>query len=88
MEGARLYAEKGIFPGGAYDNYQYYQEHVIFNPELPEWERVLLFDPQTSGGLLLAVNEDMYKGHISHQNESQLFWKIGEIIPEKQIFIT
>ena len=87
MEGARLYAEKGIFPGGAYDNYQYYQEHVIFNPDLPEWERVLLFDPQTSGGLLLAVNEDLYKDHISHQNESQLFWKIGEIITEKQIFI-
>ncbi len=61
IEGARLYAEKGIFPGGAYDNFQYFKEHVKFDPGLSEWERLLLFDPQTSGGLLVAVAEESYK---------------------------
>ena len=87
MDGARIYAEKGIFPGGAYDNYQYYRDHVQFNTDLSKWEKLLLFDPQTSGGLLLAVDESVYKEFISHQIASRLFWKIGEIILEKQIVI-
>lgn len=87
MEGARIYAEKGIFPGVAYDNLQYYRDHIRFNTVLSEWEKLLLFDPQTSGGLLLAVDEYIYRGFISHQGTSPLFWKIGEIIPEKRIVI-
>ena len=85
MEGARLYAERGIFPGGAYDNYVYYQPHVQFDNQILEWERLLLFDPQTSGGLLIAVDEKEYSEMISRQKADQLFWKIGEIIPEKLI---
>jgi selenide,water dikinase len=87
IEGARMYAEKGIFPGGAYDNHLYFGNHVKFEIDLTEWEKLLLFDPQTSGGLLLAVNEDKYRNFISHQGDCQLFWKIGEIIQEKQILI-
>jgi len=87
MEGARYYAEKGIFPGGTYDNTQYYQEHVRVNPDLTEWEKLLLYDPQTSGGLLLAVDEGNFEDYKSHKNASQLFWKIGEIIQEGQIII-
>jgi selenide,water dikinase len=87
MEGARFYAEKGIFPGGAFDNYQYYQDHVLFNRKLTDWEKLLLFDSQTSGGLLAAVDEKKYLKFMLHQTTSQLFWKIGEIIPEKLIQI-
>ena len=88
MEGARFYAEKGIFPGGAYDNFQYYRDYVRFNTDLSELKKLLLFDPKTSGGLLLAVDEGIYEDFISHQITSRLFWKIGEIIQEKQIIIT
>jgi selenide, water dikinase len=88
IEGARLYAEKGIFPGGAYDNFQYFKEHVKFNPGLSEWERLLLYDPQTSGGLLVAVAEESYNIFISGNNARNPFWKIGEIIPEKRILVT
>lgn len=88
MEGARYYAEKGIFPGGAFDNFQFFKDHVQFNNQLADWEKMLLFDPQTSGGLLLAVDEENYFKFISQQNANQLFWKIGEIIPEKHIQIS
>ena len=67
MEGARFYAEKGVFPGGAYDNYEYYQHHVQFSGELQDWEKMLLFDPQTSGGLLAAVDEERYLKYLSTQ---------------------
>jgi selenide,water dikinase len=87
IEGARIYAKKGSFPGGAYDNHLYYGNQVKSDSDLTEWEKLLLFDPQTSGGLLLAVNEVNYKNFISQQGDCQLFWKIGEIIQEKQILI-
>jgi selenide, water dikinase len=87
MEGAAYYAEKGLFPGGAYDNFQYYQKYVEVITTLSEWEKLLLYDPQTSGGLLLAVDKRDFKNYNSLQNTNQLFWTIGEIIQENQIQI-
>ena len=55
---------------------------------LSEWEKLLLFDPQTSGGLLLAVSQDSYDEFKSDPNADKLFWKIGEIISEMQITIS
>ena len=50
VEMARL----GLFPGGARTNYQAYLERLDFDPALEEWQRLLLTDPQTSGGLLIC----------------------------------
>ena len=87
MEGARLYAEMGTFPGGAYDNYDYFQKNIQFNRELEDWEKLLLFDPQTSGGLLATVDEEHYLKFTSTKDADHLFWKIGEVISEKEIHI-
>ena len=87
MEGAKVYAKNGVFPGGAYDNFEYYQGHVEFSGKFTDWEKMLLFDPQTSGGLLAAVDEKQYLNYLSTNNADPLFWKIGEIIPEMQIQI-
>ena len=87
MEGARFHAEKGIFPGGAFDNFAYYQHNVTFGGALQDWEKMLLFDPQTSGGLLGAVDEDRYLEYLSTKDADPLFWNIGEVISEAQIQI-
>jgi selenide,water dikinase len=57
LEGARRYARAWIFPGGSERNEAFYAPWVTLAPDLPlaDWERRLLHDPQTSGGLLLAV---------------------------------
>ncbi|MFS8910517.1 selenide, water dikinase SelD [Synechococcus sp. H60.3] len=47
-------AEAGIFPGAARRNWQGYEG--VEADSLPEWQQLLLSDPQTSGGLLLAVD--------------------------------
>ncbi len=49
------YASLFTFPGGAHDNRLYFGQWVTFDPPRPEEEQMLLFDPQTSGGLLLGI---------------------------------
>jgi selenide, water dikinase len=48
-------AAEGIAPGGAARNRTAIAGAVEFTGEVPEALRTLLFDPQTSGGLLLSV---------------------------------
>jgi selenide,water dikinase len=79
--GARRYAADFIFPGGASDNRLYFQEHVQINPKLTEEEVMLLFDPQTSGGLLLSVPAAKLEGLTSRAAEvGQPLWVIGEAV--------
>jgi selenide, water dikinase len=58
VSGARKYAEMWAFPGGASDNRVYFGPHVAFDPSIDEPGQMLLFDPQTSGGLLLGVPQE------------------------------
>lgn len=51
-------AEEGMVPGGAYRNRDYLKACVEIKPSVSELEALLLFDPQTSGGLLLSVPPD------------------------------
>ena len=52
---ARELAQKGFLPGGLKRNQDFIGDCVEFGPGVPEDVRSLLFDPQTSGGLLLSV---------------------------------
>ncbi|MEH6472313.1 MAG: selenide, water dikinase SelD [Halopseudomonas sp.] len=49
------YLEAGAVPGGTGRNFASYGQHV---GDLTDTERTILCDPQTSGGLLVAVNAD------------------------------
>ena len=51
-------AGSGAIPGGTKRNREALAEHVTLGAEIPEPLRVLLFDAQTSGGLLIAVAAD------------------------------
>ena len=48
-------AAMGIIPEGTYNNESYLKDKVLFEREVEE--PMILFDAQTSGGLLIAVNE-------------------------------
>ena len=45
----------GIDPGGRLLQPDHFGKAISFAPQVPETERILLFDPQTSGGLLIAL---------------------------------
>lgn len=55
LDGALGYGQQDIFPGGMERNRHYFGQWVTFSDDIEEFERELLFDPQTSGGLLMAV---------------------------------
>jgi len=58
IPGALEYAEEGFVPGGGYRNRKLYAPQIGGLDEISPAEAELLFDPQTSGGLLLAVHPE------------------------------
>lgn len=55
LPGARELARMGIIPAGAYNNRNHLGEQVLIEEEVPREDVDVLFDPQTSGGLLISV---------------------------------
>lgn len=58
LPGALAYGKQGVFPGGMRRNADYYGRWIDFDEALLDYECELLFDPQTSGGLLIALPPD------------------------------
>lgn len=84
--GARRYAEQFIFPGGASDNRLYFGSWVHFDPRIDEASQMLLYDPQTSGGLLLCVPPEKLASFLQRAKElDQPAWVIGEVLAGEDI---
>lgn len=58
LPGAAQLAQGGLATGAAARNWASYGAHVSLPDGTPDWARGLLCDPQTSGGLLIAVRAD------------------------------
>jgi selenide,water dikinase len=54
LSAAGLLAQEGFVTGASHRNWSSYGANVALPPGLPDWQRHLLTDPQTSGGLLVA----------------------------------
>lgn len=56
---AKEYASMGLIPAGCYENKRYLEgKYLLKNVE--SWMEDILFDPQTSGGLLISCKEEDY----------------------------
>ena len=89
ISGARKYAEKGAFAGGAFDNKKHFESKVKFADSIDEENQMLLFDPQTSGGLLLGVPHKNLISFLARAKEVDLpAWMIGEVKSGSGIQIT
>ncbi len=51
----RPFAEEGIVPGGLIRNRKYREAQIEVGENCPAWLVDILFDPQTAGGLLIAL---------------------------------
>lgn len=80
LEGVDSYAKAFIFPGGATNNKVYFEKDVSFSPDLSDAQQWLLWDPQTSGGLLLAVPAERltaFQAACASLHQPQ--WVIGQV---------
>jgi selenide,water dikinase len=80
LEGAKDYADLWLFPGGTCNNERTFEEHVTFR-HIPDETQQLLYTPETSGGLLIALApaeadrlERLYRG------AGQPVWRVGEVL--------
>ncbi len=88
MDGALEYARQKQIPGGAGRNKLYVQKHVDFRYELDEDQYEILFDPQTSGGLLMAVPSENANALARElKSRSVAYWIVGDVVAGKGIII-
>lgn len=83
---ARQFAKQNVFPGGAWTNYEWLKNVVYFPQSLQTYERVLLCDPMTSGGLFISLPIDEAERYVNYlrntYNENATI--IGEVIDERE----
>jgi selenide,water dikinase len=80
LEGVIDYAADFVFPGGATNNRLFFEKDVTFAADLSEAQRMILWDPQTSGGLLLAVPVERWPAFEQDcQERGQTAWVIGRV---------
>ena len=86
VAGAYKYAQMGTFAGGLFDNLQHFGPMTRFAADISKETRMLLFDPQTSGGLLLAVPRRKLAEFLKRAGEvCQPVWLVGEVFPGEGI---
>lgn len=78
------YAGMGLLPGGAYRNREFYQEVIYFDPSVDRISQDVLFDPQTSGGLLICIGPNEAGTLLDDLKENGITDAalIGEVIAE------
>ncbi len=80
LRNAKQYVATGNIPGGSADNKLYYEKFVEFDDDVDPVDELLLFDAQTSGGLLMAVPEESVGDMIADaEREDLAIWPIGNV---------
>jgi len=88
LPGAIECARQKFFSGGLKNNRSYLQNSVRFAPSVPEEVQALLFDPQTSGGLLVALAPEFADRSVQSLRQSNVPARlIGEVLPRQSTLI-
>lgn len=88
LRGAFDYAKAWIFPGGSSDNRLIFGGLVEFAPRIEEALQMLLFDAQTSGGLLFSLPpENLPALKQRAATLGQPVWQIGRVENGRGIFV-
>jgi selenide,water dikinase len=85
------FASTGLIPAGAHKNREFREEMISFGESVPRALQDVLFDPQTSGGLLISVDENQADSLVAALKDMGVgdAAQIGKIIhdPEEKIYV-
>ena len=82
LEGSLKLSKKEFWPTGTKNNKRILDKNIKWDKTISNNEKMILFDSQTSGGLLLSVDKSQSKKLIDEINSIETFFakKIGETI--------
>jgi selenide,water dikinase len=84
LPGVVAFADRDIVPGGLISNAAYVAPHVVFHQGVPESLRKVFVDPQTSGGLLIAVRPSRGDGLMRRLARAKVTAAVvGEVLPRR-----
>jgi selenide,water dikinase len=83
MDEALAMYQRGVTTGVNATNRELVQAHLRFERELPVWRQEIVFDPQTSGGLLAALPADEAEAALRalHAAGVGAACIVGEVLP-------
>jgi selenide,water dikinase len=83
LPGALEAVQAGMIPGGLKNNRDFIGDCVAFADRVPEENRALFFDPQTSGGLLIAIAPEAAEGAVTtFARRGISVQRIGRVLPK------
>ena len=87
---ATEFAQRGLCPGGLHRNREFYSTAVSISDEVPAPVRDVLFDPQTSGGLLICLEPNKTELLLNklRQAGTEDAAIIGEVVSEPGGMVT
>jgi selenide, water dikinase len=85
------YASMGLIPAGAYKNKEFWESMVHIEAGVDRFRQDVLFDPQTSGGLLIGVRGAQAEDLVRSLRDAGIgdSAEIGEVLagPEEKIWV-
>jgi selenide,water dikinase len=81
LPGALDYARDGAIPGGLNNNREFASSCVEVDHEMTREHEDLLYDPQTSGGLLVALSEE---DAARLERELPSAYRVGRVLPRAE----
>lgn len=78
------FAQMGMVPGGTDRNKEFRQKFITLQTPIPDWKMDILFDPQTSGGLLISVADEKAQNLLQKLKNSGIKAAtiIGEVVKD------
>lgn len=82
IDGAKELATMGIIPAGMYSNKKHIENEVLKEQDIEDAIEDLLYDPQTSGGLLVSISEKDLPDALENLSliESNGFSVVGRVL--------
>ena len=89
IEGTIENAKMGLVPAGAYRNQAFIGDNVEFEKDIPVYMKDILFDPQTSGGLLISIEKENANKLLDYysKNLKTEFNIVGQVTEKQEKYL-